>query len=130
MKKGLFEYDQTEDDQMTLERNPFFMVPSDVLFGFREAASQQDVAMARIIEQFIESYIHCLDPSFVDDAGIGKKGTKLTGIRTMISYTLFNAFLRKVRKQGGNPNELVVQFMSRYTAFVKDLSTCSDATKP
>jgi hypothetical protein len=58
-------YDQGStplDSKQRLTRSTTFVVPQDLFLQFKEVLSQEGVSMAKAVEQFMESYVHCLDP--------------------------------------------------------------------
>ncbi len=94
----------------------------DVLEPFKEVVSRDNVSAAKVIEQFLASYVYCLDRSFIDGAEEyhGKKKKKAFYLR--ISTEIFRAFEEKTKADKVDMNLIVEKFMTHYTAFMQQIS--------
>jgi len=96
-----------------------FVADEDLLIQFKDALSRDQLSMAKAVEQFLSSYVYCLDSSFTDGAGKKRtqKGRKL--YQSRIPANIYNAFVEKTDKEKTDVNLLLEQFFRNYTAFIK-----------
>ena len=96
-----------------------FVADEGLLIQFKDALSRDQLSMAKAVEQFLLSYVYCLDSSFTDSAGKkrAKKGRK--PYQSRISANIYNAFVEKTDREKTDVNLLLEQFFRNYTAFIK-----------
>ena len=96
-----------------------FVADEGLLIQFKDALSLDQLSKAKAVEQFLLSYVYCLDSSFTDGAGKkrAKKGRKPYQLR--ISANIYSAFVEKTDREKTDVNLLLEQFFRNYTAFIK-----------
>ena len=96
-----------------------FVVHEDVLGEFKEVAFQDNLSVAKAIEQFLANYIYCLDPSFIGGHIKGSRKAKKKAFNVRISADVYSACEEKTRTEKVDMNAIVEQFMMHYNAFIK-----------
>ena len=106
-------------EEQTRYRRCCFVVDEGILKRFKAATNRDQVSMARAVEQFLLSYVYCLDSSFVGGAGKRppKRGRKACYVR--LSMNIYTEFAEKTQKEETDMNLIVEQFFNYYTAFMK-----------
>ena len=105
-----------------------FFLHEDVLEPFKEVVSRDNLSAAKAIEQFLASYVYCLDPSFVDGAEKHHEKNKKKALYIRISAEIFRAFEEKTKAEKVDMNLIVEQFMAHYTAFMRAKKPSIDGT--
>jgi hypothetical protein len=96
-----------------------FSVDEDVFIQFKEALGWDQLSMAKAIEQFLLSYVYCLDSSFAGSIGIKKDVKGRKPFQTRISENIYDEFVAKTDQEKSDMNVLFEQFFRNYTAFIK-----------
>jgi len=105
----------------TRYRHCGFCVNQNVLEPFKDAAKQEQVRMARVIEQFLFSYVYCLDSTFVSSAPKIRRRSRRVHYTLTISADIYDAFVEKTRKEKMDMNLILEQFFINYIVFMKDM---------
>lgn len=109
------------DTEQRLTRSTTFVVPQNLFLQFKAALSQEGVSMAKAVEQFLESYTHCLAPSFVvHPHGKGQRKGRGKPFTAVISSDIQRDFVNKTSAEGMPPSVILTQFMMNYVAFFKE----------
>ncbi|OQY46999.1 MAG: hypothetical protein B6240_06480 [Desulfobacteraceae bacterium 4572_87] len=101
-----------------------FVADEVVFTQFKEALKQDRLSMARAIEQFLSSYVYCLDSSFTVATEEKREKKRIRKRRKLfqlrISEHAYNVFSVKVEKEKADANLLLDQFFRNYVAFMKN----------
>jgi len=96
-----------------------FVADEGLLIQFKEAISRDQLSMAKAIEQFLSSYVYCLDSSFTDGTGKKRAQKGRKPYQSRIQANIYNAFVEKTDKEKTDVNLLLEQFFRNYTSFIK-----------
>ena len=96
-----------------------FVAHEGLLTQFKEALSRDQLSVAKAIEQFLSSYVYCLDSSFTDDTGKKRAQKGRKSFQARIRANICNAFVEKAEKEKSDVNLLLEQFIKNYTSFIK-----------
>jgi hypothetical protein len=100
-------------------RRGCFVIDGDVLDQFKEAAKQEDESVAKVVEQFLFSYVYCLDSTFVYSAAKARSKRRREPFVLRLSTDIYNAFMEKANKANMDMNLILQQFLVNYVVFMK-----------
>ena len=98
-----------------------FSVDGQVVARFKEAASRDHVSMARLVEQFLLSYVYCLDPAFVDVDVKTRPRIRREHYVVRVSADIYTAFVEKTGKEKTDINLILARFFINYSEFSEKL---------
>lgn len=98
-----------------------FVIDENVLESFKELTLQEKASAANIIEQFLLSYVYCLDSSFIGSFPKTRPRIRRISYHVRITIDTYEAFVEKTNRERSDMNLILQRFLMNYTAFVKAL---------
>ena len=105
----------------TRYRSCCFVIDEHTLEQFKDRMKQDSVSIARLIEQFLLSYVYCLDPTFIDSTVKNRPKVRRKPYHVRLSLDIYTAFEKKTTQEKLDMNLAIEQFFINYAEFMKAL---------
>lgn len=75
----------------------------------------------KLFGQFIKTYVHFLDSSFVKPSDLKRSRVKKAHFLVDVPDDVYHKFLKKIDKEGIDKKAVLVRFVKNYVAFVSNV---------
>ena len=105
----------------TRYRSCCFVIDEHTLEQFKDSMKQDSVSITRLIEQFLLSYVYCLDPTFIGSTVKNRPKVRRKPYQARLSLDIYIAFEKKTTQEKLDMNLAIEQFFINYAEFMKAL---------